>query len=151
MDTVSCLSSSRIFPSLPGSHLIIFYRDASSALLQLVNKSLNFTYLARVLTLFATKATIKILVFTRIKLTTSAFVDVRDYLLDHSGDEEADDYGSEKLNIDICQVLAEYGNLVDNEEICQHIQLVSLRHINNISVQCNGGLLPDIILLTQGY
>ena len=40
----SCLWSQRIFPSLPGSHLTIFYRDASSALLQLVNQWLNFTY-----------------------------------------------------------------------------------------------------------
>ena len=37
----SCLWSQRIFPSLPGSRLIIFYRDASSALLQLVNQWLN--------------------------------------------------------------------------------------------------------------
>ena len=41
----SCLWSQRIFPSLPGSRLTIFYRDASSALLQLVNQWLNFTYL----------------------------------------------------------------------------------------------------------
>ena len=40
----SCLWSSRIFPSLPGSRLTIFCRDASSALLQLVNQWLNFTY-----------------------------------------------------------------------------------------------------------
>ena len=39
----SCLWSLRIFPSLPGSRLTIFYRDASSALLQLVNQWLNFT------------------------------------------------------------------------------------------------------------
>ena len=39
----SCLWSQRIFPSLPGSRLTIFYRDASSALLQLVNQWLNFT------------------------------------------------------------------------------------------------------------
>ena len=32
------LWSLRIFPSVPGSRLRIFYRDASSALLQLVNK-----------------------------------------------------------------------------------------------------------------
>ena len=37
----SCLWSQRIFPSLPGSRLTIFYRDASSALLQLVNQWLN--------------------------------------------------------------------------------------------------------------
>ena len=40
----SCLWSQRIFPSLPVSRLTIFYRDASSALLQLVNQWLNFTY-----------------------------------------------------------------------------------------------------------
>ena len=34
----SCLWSQRIFPSLPGSRLTIFYRDVSSALLQLVNQ-----------------------------------------------------------------------------------------------------------------
>ena len=39
----SCLWSQRIFPSLPGSRLTIFYRDESSALLQLVNQWLNFT------------------------------------------------------------------------------------------------------------
>ena len=32
----------RIFPSLPGSRLTIFYRDASSALLQLVKQWLTF-------------------------------------------------------------------------------------------------------------
>ena len=37
----SCLWSLRIFPSLPGSRLTIFYRDASSALLQLVNQWLK--------------------------------------------------------------------------------------------------------------
>ena len=40
----SFLWSLRIVPSLPGSRLTIFYRDASSALLQLVNQWLNFTY-----------------------------------------------------------------------------------------------------------
>ena len=34
----SCLWSQRIFPSLPGSRLTFFYRDASSALLQLANR-----------------------------------------------------------------------------------------------------------------
>ena len=37
----SCLWSLGIFPSLPGSRLTIFYRDASSVLLQLVNQWLN--------------------------------------------------------------------------------------------------------------
>ena len=40
----SCLWSQRIFPSLPVSRPTNFYRDASSALLQLVNQWLNFTY-----------------------------------------------------------------------------------------------------------
>ena len=37
----SCLWSQRIFPFLPGSRLTFFNRDASSALLQLVNQWLN--------------------------------------------------------------------------------------------------------------
>ena len=40
----SSLWSLRIFPSLPGSRLTIFYRDASSAILQLVNQRLNCKY-----------------------------------------------------------------------------------------------------------
>ena len=40
----SCLWSRRILSSLPGARLTIFYRDASSELLQLVNQRLNFTY-----------------------------------------------------------------------------------------------------------
>ena len=40
----SCLWSLKIFPSLSGSRLTIFYRDANSALLQLVIQWLNFTY-----------------------------------------------------------------------------------------------------------
>ena len=39
----SCLRSLKIFPSLPGSRLAIFYRDASSALSQLANQWLNIT------------------------------------------------------------------------------------------------------------
>ena len=38
----SCPWSLRIFPSLPGSRLTNFYRDASSALLQLVTQWLHF-------------------------------------------------------------------------------------------------------------
>ena len=40
---LSCLWSQRIFPSLPGSRLTTFYRDASLVLLQLVNQWLNST------------------------------------------------------------------------------------------------------------
>ena len=44
--------------------------------------------LTHVLTLSATEEKrIKIVVFTRIELTTSALVGERGYLLDHSGDE----------------------------------------------------------------
>ena len=39
-----CLWSPRIFPSLTGSRLTIFYRDASTAISQLVNQWLNFTH-----------------------------------------------------------------------------------------------------------
>ena len=64
---------------------MIFHRNASFGILQLINQRLNFTY---VLTLAATEVRIQILVFTIIELTTSApLVGVRGYLLDHSGDE----------------------------------------------------------------
>ena len=43
--------------------------------------------LTYVFTLSATEAIIQFLVFTVIKLTTSALVDVHGYLLDFSGDE----------------------------------------------------------------
>ena len=34
----------RSFPSLPGARLMNYYHEASSALLQLINQWLNFTY-----------------------------------------------------------------------------------------------------------
>ena len=71
----SCLWSQRIFPSLPGSRLTIFYRDASSALLQLVNQWLNFTYSHSHAFRFERKNTNPTLV--RIKLTTSALAGVQ--------------------------------------------------------------------------
>ena len=55
----SSLWSLRIFPSLPG--ITIFYRDASSAILQLVNQWLNFT--SRVPTLSVTEERTQILLF----------------------------------------------------------------------------------------
>ena len=68
----SCLWSQRIFPSLPGSRLTIFYRDASSALLlQLVNQWLNFTYSRSHAFRYERKNTNPTLV--RIELTTSAY------------------------------------------------------------------------------
>ena len=71
----SCLWSLRIFPSLPGSRLAIFYRDASSALLQLVNQWLNFTYSRSHAFRYERKNTNPTLV--RIELTTSALAGVQ--------------------------------------------------------------------------
>ena len=71
----SCLWSQRIFPSLPGSRLTIFYRDASSALLQLVNQWLNFTYSRSDAIRYERKNTNPTLV--RIELTTSVRADVQ--------------------------------------------------------------------------
>ena len=71
----SCLWSQRIFPSLPGSRLTIFYRDASSALLQLVNQWLNFTYSRSHAFRCERKNTNPTLV--RIELTTSVLADVQ--------------------------------------------------------------------------
>ena len=71
----SCLWSQRIFPSLPGSRLTIFYRDASSALLQLVNQWLNFTYSRSHAFRYERKNTNPTLV--RIELTTSVLADVQ--------------------------------------------------------------------------
>ena len=71
----SCLWSQRIFLSLPGSRLTIFYRDASSALLQLVNQWLNFTYSRSQAFRYERKNTNPTLV--RIELTTSVLADVQ--------------------------------------------------------------------------
>ena len=71
----SCLWPQRIFPSLPGSRLTIFYRDASSALLQLVNQWLNFTYSRSHAFRYERKNTNPTLV--RIELTTSVLADVQ--------------------------------------------------------------------------
>ena len=71
----SCLCSQRIFPSLPGSRLTIFYRDASSALLQLVNQWLNFAYSRSHAFRYERKKTNPTLV--RIELTTSALAGVQ--------------------------------------------------------------------------
>ena len=60
--------------SLPGSRLTIFYRDASSALLQLV-QWLNFTYSRSHAFRYERKNTIPTLV--RIELTTSVLADVQ--------------------------------------------------------------------------
>ena len=71
----SCLWSLMIFPSLPGSRLTIIYRDASSALLQLVNQWLNFTYSRSHASRYERKNTNPTLV--RIELTTSALAGVQ--------------------------------------------------------------------------
>ena len=71
----SCLWSQRIFPSLPGSRLTIFYRDASSALLQLVNQWLSFTYSRSHAFRYERKNTNPTLV--RIELTTSVLAYVQ--------------------------------------------------------------------------
>ena len=71
----SCLWSQRIFPSLPGSRLTTFYRDASSALLQLVNQWLNFTHSRSHAFRYERKNTNPTLV--RTELTTSPLADVQ--------------------------------------------------------------------------
>ena len=71
----SCLRSLRIFPSLPGARLTIFYRDASSAILQLVNQWLNFTFSRSHAFRYGRKNTNPTLV--RIELTTSALAGVQ--------------------------------------------------------------------------
>ena len=71
----SRLWSHRIFPSLPGSRLTIFYRDGSLALLQLVNQWLNFTYSRSHAFRYERKNTNLTLV--RIELTTSALAGVQ--------------------------------------------------------------------------
>ena len=71
----SCLWSQRIFPSLPGLRLTTSHRDASSALLQLVNQWLNFTYSRSHAFRCERKNTNPTLV--RIELTTSALAGVQ--------------------------------------------------------------------------
>ena len=71
----SCLRSQRIFPSLPGSRLTIFCRDASSELLQLVNQWLNFTYSRSHAFRYERKNTKP--TWVRIELTTSALAGVQ--------------------------------------------------------------------------
>ena len=73
--TILPVVTKRIFPSLPGSRLTIFYRDASSALLQLVNQWLNFTYSRSHAFRYERKNTNPTLV--RIELTTSALAGVQ--------------------------------------------------------------------------
>ena len=73
--TIFCLWSQRIFPSLPGSRLTFFDRDASSALLQLVNQWLNFTYSRSHAFRYERKNTNPTL--ARIELTTPALAGVQ--------------------------------------------------------------------------
>ena len=69
------LWSLRVFPFLPGSRLTSFYRDANIAILQLVNKWLNFTYSRCHAFRFERKNTNPTLV--RIEPTTSALTGVQ--------------------------------------------------------------------------
>ena len=73
----SCLLwSQRIFPSLPGSRLTIFYRDASSALLQLVQPMVEF-YLHSRSHAFRYERKNTNPTLERIELTTSALAGVQ--------------------------------------------------------------------------
>ena len=76
----SCLWSQRIFPYVPGSRLTFFYRYASSAFLQLVNRWLHFTYSRSHVFRYEHK-------FYLGKTRAHDFRTSRDggYLLDHSG------------------------------------------------------------------
>ena len=84
-------------PICPRFSAYDFYRDASSALLQIVNQWLSFTY-SRSHAFRATDARIKIMFqMTRVEFTTShtfntnihinTVAGVQGYLLDHSDDE----------------------------------------------------------------
>ena len=81
----SCLWSQRIFPSLPGSRLTIFYRDASSALLQLVNQWLNFYLLT--FPRFPLRKKEHKSYFGKNRTHDFRTSRCAAYLLDHSGDE----------------------------------------------------------------
>ena len=70
-----CLWSLKTFRSLPGSRLSKFYRGASSALLQLVNQWLNFTYLRSHAFCYVRRR--KKMILTRIELTISVQVGMR--------------------------------------------------------------------------
>ena len=65
----ACGHEGSVFPSLPGSCLMNFYRDASSALLQLVNQWLNFTYSRSHVFRYGSENTKS--GFTRIRLSTN--------------------------------------------------------------------------------
>ena len=73
----------------PVHALQFFYRDASSALLQLVNQWLNFTYSRSHAFRYLVRKKERKSYFGRIELTTSALagVQITYYLIDHSGDE----------------------------------------------------------------
>ena len=83
----SCLWSQRIFPSLPGSRLTIFYRDASSAPLQLVNQWLNFTYSLSHAFRYERKNTNPTWYFGKNRTHDFRTSRCAAYLQDHSGDE----------------------------------------------------------------
>ena len=82
----SCLWSRRIFPSLPGSRLTIFNRDASSALLQLVNhRMVEFDLLT--FSRFPSRKKENKNWFSQESNLRPPLIGVRGYLLNHSGNE----------------------------------------------------------------
>ena len=81
----SCLWPLRIFPSLPGSRLAIFYRDESSPLLQLVNQWLNFYLLT--FPRFPLRKKEHKSYFGKNRTHDLRTSRCAGYLLDHSGDE----------------------------------------------------------------
>ena len=86
----SCLCSLRNSPCLPGSRLtIFFYRDASSAILQLVNQGLNFTFSRSHAFRYGRKNTNPTLGKNRTPDFRTINIRCAGYLLliDHSGDE----------------------------------------------------------------
>ena len=82
----SCLESQRIIPSLPGSCLMILYRDASSELLQFGNWWLDFNHSRSHAFRYERKNVSSVFLKNRTHhfRTTS---DVRGYLLNHSSDD----------------------------------------------------------------
>ena len=109
----SCLWSLRIFPSLPGSRLTIFYHDASSALF---NPWLNFTYSRSHAFRYGRRNT-----NSGGKNRTHDFRTSRcaSYLLDHSGDEG--------IQINFVTL----GLLSDG---CQHYYVATLLAIKQITI-----------------
>ena len=84
----SCLWLLRIFPSLPGSRLTIFYRDASSALLQLTRPPMVEFYLLT-FPRFPFRKKERKSYFGKNRTHDFRTSRCAGYLLDHSGDDLA--------------------------------------------------------------